>query len=141
MVIMAVDLGHVRTGLAVCDAMEMLASPAGVIHERKDEYLIEKIISAAKEHNAGGIVVGNPKNMDSSEGESAQRARAIAAALEEKGGIPVTLWDERCTTVIAHNYLNATDVRGKKRKSVVDTVAAVIILQDYIDYRRNLKND
>lgn len=139
MVIMAVDLGHVRTGLAICDAMEILASPAGTIYEKKDDYLIEKIIKAARENKAEEIVVGNPKNMDSSEGESAQRAKLIAGAVEEKSGIPVKLWDERCTTVMAHGYLSAADVRGKKRKAVVDTVAAVIILQDYLDYRRNLK--
>ena len=81
--------------------------------------------------------MGLPKNMDGSEGESAQNAREFGALLQEKTGLPVAFVDERGTTVTAHGYLNQTDVEGKKRKAVVDSVAAVIILQNYLDYRRN----
>lgn len=137
MIIMSVDLGHVRTGLAICDSMEMLASPLMVINEKKEDILIEKIITEAQKNGAAQIVVGCPRNMDGTEGESAQRARRLAEMIEENSKLPVSMWDERCTTKVAHTYLNATDTRGKKRKSVVDAVAAVIILQDYLDYRRN----
>ena len=83
------------------------------------------------------IVVGNPKNMDGSSGESAQRAAAFAARLEELTGLPVRLWDERMTTVSAIGFLNETDVRGKKRKAVVDTVSASIILENFLQNRKN----
>ena len=82
------------------------------------------------------IVVGHPKTLDGSCGESAQRAAQFAEDLKIATGLPVTLWDERMTTVTAHSYLNEADVRGKKRKAVVDTVAATVILQDYLEYRR-----
>lgn len=137
MVIMAVDLGKVRTGLAVCDKGQLLASPAGVISERSREALAEEIAKSAKEKKVELFVVGLPKNMDGSEGESAQSARAFADILREKTGLPVKMQDERGTTVTAHNYLNNTNTRGKKRKSVVDSVAAVIILEDYLNYLKN----
>ena len=137
MKIMAVELGKARTGLAVCDAGELLASPAGVIEEYHQERLLQKVAGAAKERGAELLVVGLPRNMDGSEGESAQNARRFAQELEAASGIPVKLCDERGTTITAHGYLNATDTRGKKRKAVVDAVAATIILQDYLDYRRN----
>ena len=86
------------------------------------------------------LVVGLPLNMDGSAGESAQNALAVADRLREVTGLPVEMKDERGTTVSAHNYLNTTDTRGKKRKAVVDAVAATIILQDYLDYRRNQRN-
>ena len=78
--------------------------------------------------------------MDGSEGESAQRCRSFAEKLQNETQLPVTLRDERGTTITAHGYLNSTDTRGKKRKAVVDAVAATIILQDYLDFRRNQKN-
>lgn len=137
MKIMAVDLGKARTGLAVCDAGELLASPAGVIEEYNRERLLQKVAAAAKERGAELLVVGLPRNMDGSEGESARNARSFAQELETAAGIPVKLCDERGTTITAHGYLNETDTRGKKRKAVVDAVAATIILQDYLDYRRN----
>ena len=95
------------------------------------------ISAKAAELKAELLVVGLPKNMDGSEGESARNAREFAQQLEEVSGLPVRLSDERGTTLTAHNYLNATDTRGKKRKAVVDAVAATIILQDYLDFRRN----
>ena len=137
MKILAVDLGRARTGLAISDCNECLASPAGVIEERNDERLLQKVAQRAKELKAQEIAVGLPRNMDGSEGESAQRARAFAEKLEEISGLSVVLRDERGTTITAHGYLNATDVRGKKRKAVVDSVAATIILEDYLSFRRN----
>jgi putative holliday junction resolvase len=137
MILLAVDLGKARTGLAVCDENEVLASPAGVVSEWNPERLLERIAEEAKSRGAKEIVVGLPRNMDGTEGESAQNARAFAERLGERTGLPVHLQDERGTTITAHNYLNETDTRGKKRKAVVDAVAATVILQAYLDYRRN----
>ncbi len=137
MVILAVDLGKARTGLAVCDKEEMLSSPLTQINEYNRENLIEKISRIADERKAELIVVGLPKNMDGSEGESAQNAREFASELNKATGIDVDMQDERGTTITAHNYLNTTNTRGKKRKSVVDTLSATIILEDYLRKRKN----
>ena len=137
MIIMSVDYGDVRTGLAVCDKNEILASPVTVVTESDAERLIEKIITAAKERKAEAFVVGLPKNMDGSEGFRAEACKEFASLLSEKSGLDVTLYDERLTTVSAHNALNATNTRGKKRKAVVDAVSAVMILEDYMAFRKN----
>jgi putative Holliday junction resolvase len=136
MKILAVDLGLKRTGVAVCDAQERLASRIGTIEEWDLARLAERIAALAAERGAEQLVVGHPRNMDGSRGESAQRAEGFARTLAEKTGLPTELWDERMTTVSAIGYLNQTDVRGKKRKQVVDTVAATIILEDYLQARR-----
>ncbi len=130
MVIMSVDLGKARTGLALCDKTEFLASPYKVIFEKSPQKLLQKVADAAKEAKAALIVVGLPKNMDGSEGESAQNARAFAAQLAELTGVETVMQDERGTTITAHSFLNDTNTRGKKRKNVVDEVAATIILQN-----------
>jgi putative Holliday junction resolvase len=135
--ILAVDLGRARTGLAVCDEREILASPLCVVEEWNRQKLLERVTEEAKRLGVGRIVVGLPRNMDGSEGESAQNARAFAQSLQEYSEIPVVMQDERGTTVTAHSYLNDTDTRGKKRKAVVDAVAATVILQDYLLLRRN----
>ncbi len=137
MIILSVDYGDVRTGVAVCDKFEILASPVCVIEEKDANRLAEKICKITTEQKAEIIVLGLPKNMDSSEGFRAQQCKEFAELLKEKSGLTVELQDERLTTVSAHNALNAVNVRGKKRKAVVDAVAAVMILQDYIDKRRN----
>lgn len=137
MIIMAVDLGKARTGIAVCDKTEFLASPYRVINETYIEKLLDRVADCAEETKAELLVVGLPKNMDGTEGESAENARLFAQRLKEKTGLPVEMKDERGTTITAHNYLNITDTRGKKRKAVVDAVAATIILQDYLDYRKH----
>lgn len=137
MIILGVDLGKARTGLAVCDSMEIIASPLKVLEERDTERLVEKIAEEAAEVKAEIIVVGLPRNMDGSEGESAQSAREIGKALAVASGLPVDYIDERGTTITAHGFLNETNTRGKKRKAAVDAVAATIILQNYLDYRRN----
>lgn len=137
MKILAVDLGKARTGLAVCDEGEILASPAGVISEWNRAKLLQKIAAEANRRAVGEIVVGLPRNMDGSERESAQNARSFAENLRALVPVPVVMQDERGTTITAHNYLNDTDTRGKKRKAVVDAVAATVILQDYLAYRKN----
>lgn len=137
MIILAVDLGKARTGLAVCDQGEILASPLAVIREGYEPRLAEAIARAAKESGAGLLVMGLPRNMDGSEGESAQNARKMGETLKALTGLPVDFCDERGTTVTAHGFLNETNTRGKKRKNVVDAVAATIILENYLQYRRN----
>lgn len=139
MIIMSVDLGKARTGIAVSDSGESFAFPKTVITEYNTDKLIDKICGLAKENSAELLVVGYPKNMDGSAGWRADECKEIADKLNEKSGIETVLWDERCTTVSAHTALNFTDTRGKKRKQVVDAVAAVIILEDYLSYRKNKK--
>ena len=131
------DLGLARTGIAACDSLELLASPVTVIFEKNENALIDKIVQQSRELSIERIVVGLPKNMDGSCGERAVECERIAGIIAEKSGIETVMWDERCTTVSAINALNVTNTRGKKRKAVVDAVAAVMILQSYLDYRRN----
>lgn len=140
MIIMSVDLGKARTGIALSDSGESFAFPKEVITEYNTERLIDKIILKAKEYSAERIVVGLPKNMDGTLGWRAEECSGIAEKIKENSGIEVVLWDERCTTVSAHTALNFTDTRGKKRKNVVDAVAAVIILEDYLTYIKNQKS-
>jgi len=136
MIRLGIDLGKARTGLAICDRQEMLAVPLCVVAERNPEKLLNVICAKITETGAEMAVVGLPKNMDGSEGESAVSARAFAKTLSEAARISVDMQDERGTTVTAHNYLNDTNTRGKKRKQAVDTVAATVILQSYLDMRR-----
>lgn len=137
MIIMSVDLGKARTGIAVSDSGESFAFPKTVITEYNTEKLVQKICACAEEYSAELIVVGLPKNMDGSEGERADECRQIGEKIATASSKNVVMWDERCTTVSAHTALNFTDTRGKKRKAVVDAVAAVIILEDYLKFRKN----
>lgn len=137
MIILSVDYGKVRTGIAICDKQEIIASPVTVITETRQEALAEKIAEISSKKGAELIVMGLPRNMDGTEGDSAENVRAFAEILKEKTRLNVVLRDERCTTITAHEYLNITDTKGKKRKAVVDSVAAVIILEDYLSFRRN----
>lgn len=136
MIIMSVDLGKARTGIAVCDATQTLASPVTTLKEYNPDRLLEKVAQLAVEKKAEMLVVGLPKNMDGTEGESAQNAREFAARLQELTGLDTDMQDERGTTITAHGFLNQTNTRGKKRKDVIDTVSAVIILEDYLARRR-----
>ena len=136
MVILSIDLGDSRTGVAVCDKLEMLASPVTVIHERYMPHILSQVSALAIERQAERIVVGHPKNMDGTVGDRARKCALFAQEIGELTGLPVVLWDERLTTVAAHQALDNTHTFGKKRKAVVDSVAAVMILQSYLDYRR-----
>ena len=133
MIIMSVDFGDVRTGIAVCDKMQILASPVCVITEKDREKLADKIKNLAIERKVERICVGVPQNMDGSYGFRSEACREFGALLNEKTGIEVDFQNERLTTVSAHNILNTVDVRGKKRKAVVDAVSAVLILEDYMN--------
>ncbi|MGN0569448.1 MAG: Holliday junction resolvase RuvX [Candidatus Fimenecus sp.] len=132
MIVMAVDYGDARTGVAVCDKMQILASPVCVISEKDKNILAEKIKALAIEKKAERICVGLPQNMDGSYGFRSDACREFGELLEEKTGLDVVFQNERLTTVSAHNILNSADVRGKKRKAVVDAVSAVLILEDYL---------
>ena len=140
MIIMSVDLGKARTGIAISDINESFAFPKDVIKEYNTERLVNKICEKANEYTAELIVVGLPKNMDGSLGFRALECEEIADKIRNLSNKEVIMWDERCTTISAHTALNYTDTKGKKRKEVVDAVAAVIILEDYLSYRKNSKS-
>ncbi|MDR1805299.1 MAG: Holliday junction resolvase RuvX [Clostridium sp.] len=139
MVILGVDFGSARTGLAACDAGEVLAYPVGRIDCKGKSLaaIAAQISEQAKSLGAAEIVVGCPRNMDGSESEMTVKCKAFTDILRKQSELPIILRDERLTSVMAHNALSGTDVRGKKRKAVVDSAAAVIILQEYLDFRRN----
>lgn len=137
MIILSVDYGDKRTGIAVCDKFEMLASPVCVITEWNRNVLAQKVVDIADERKAEEIVIGLPKNMDGSKGFRADACEELAEVIKGLTEISVTFWDERLTTVSAHRILTENNVRGQKRKNVVDAVAAEIILQDYLDFRKN----
>ncbi len=132
MIILSVDYGDMRTGVAVCDNMGILASPVGVVKGDYAPKVAKEINQIAIDKNAELIVVGLPKNMDGSEGDRAEKCREFAKLIEEVSGIKTVMCDERLTTVSAHRALSAVDVRGQKRKDVVDAVSAVMILEDYL---------
>ena len=133
--IMGVDFGDARTGVAVSDLLCTLVGTTTVIHSRNQEKTIAQICTMVKESDVGEIVVGLPKNMDGSEGPRAELCRAFADALGAATGMPVHLWDERRTTVEAHNILSQHNYHGKKRKDTVDAVAASLILEGYLAFR------
>lgn len=142
MIIMAVDYGKVRTGIALCDKKEILSFPLGTIEEKNSDILCDKIAEKIKENKAELIVFGLPKNMDGTLGESAKNVQNLAENLHTKTNMEIDFWDERRTTVTAHEYLNETNTRGKKRKSIIDAVSAVIILENYLNFRKsNMRNN
>ena len=132
--IMAVDFGDTRTGLAVSDISRLLAGGIGYVSPGGIEKTADAVAEVAREQRAAAIIVGLPVNMDGSEGGRAARCRKFAAMLSERlDGIPVAMFDERMTTMTASRYLNETNTRGKKRKTVIDTLSAQIILQNCLD--------
>lgn len=133
MIIMSVDYGDARTGVAFCDAKEILASPYCVVNEKYKPKLVDKLAVIAADKKAEKIIIGLPVNMDGTYGYRCDECRELGDMLNQKTGIDVEYQDERLTTVIAHGYLNDNNVRGKKRKETVDAVSAVIILQSYLD--------
>ncbi|MBQ7859291.1 MAG: Holliday junction resolvase RuvX [Faecalibacterium sp.] len=138
MKILAVDYGDSRTGLAVCDPTEFLASPVTPqIEERSMGKVADKVVAAAKAQNAQLIVLGLPRNMDGTEGSRAQKCRKLGTLLEEKSGLPVRMWDERQTTITAAGILSENGTFGKKRKAVLDSVSATVILENYLAWRKN----
>ena len=133
--VMGVDYGDARTGIAISDLLCSIVGTTTVIHSRNAEKTIAQICAMAKESDVGEIVVGLPKNMDGSEGPRAELCREFAARLQEATQLPVHHWDERRTTVEAHNILSQHNYHGKKRKDTVDAVAASLILEGYLAFR------
>ena len=133
---MGIDYGEARTGIAVSDALGFLAQGLGNIEERDINRLINKIAEKAAELSVELLVLGYPVNMNGTLGPKAEKVAKLGERLKEKTGLPVVLFDERCTTMAAHQFLNETNTRGKKRKGVVDTLSAQIILQNYMDSNR-----
>jgi len=131
--IMAVDFGDTRTGLAVSDGSRFLASGIGYVSPGGIEKTAEAVSAEAKEQRVAAIVVGLPVNMDGTQGSRAERCKKFARMLKEQTGLCVTTFDERMTTMTASRYLNETNTRGKKRKGVIDTLSAQIILQNCLD--------
>lgn len=130
--VMAVDFGDARTGVAISDAGGLLTGFTAVIPGRDQERVADQAAQLARERGAEALVVGLPRNMDGSEGPRAEICRKFAALLEERTGLPVTLWDERRTTVEAHQILHASGKRMKQHKKNVDAVAASLILEGYL---------
>ncbi len=131
--LLGVDFGDTRTGLAICDPSRLIASGIGYISPGGIEKCADAVAETAKKEGVAAIVVGLPVNMDGSEGSRAQRCRKFAFMVGERSGLPVAMMDERMTTMTASRYLNETGTRGKKRKTVIDTLSAQIILQNCID--------
>ena len=133
--IMAIDYGDARTGIAVSDLLCSIAGTTKVIHSRNMDKTLAEVLALLKGSDIGEIVVGLPKNMDGTEGARAELCKVFAGKLEEASGLKVAMWDERRTTVEAHNILSAHNYHGKKRKDTVDAVAASLILEGYLAFR------
>ena len=136
MKVLAIDYGDARTGVAVSDLTGSIVGFTTVIHSWNREKTLAELVRLVREQRAERIVMGFPRNMDGSEGPRAELYRAFAADLEATLGMPVRLWDERRTTVEAHNILSETGYHGKKRKNTVDAVAASLILEGYLSWLR-----
>ncbi len=134
--IMGVDYGDARTGIAVSDLLCSIVGSTCVVPSRNREKAIADIVKLCKDNSVGRIVVGLPRNMDGSEGNRAELCREFGKALGEATGLPITMWDERRTTVEAHNILSQHNYHGQKRKNTVDAVAASLILEGYLNSLR-----
>ena len=134
--IMAIDYGDAHTGIAISDATGFLTGTTTTIHSRKAEVVLEELTKLVRENRVDELVMGFPRNMDGTEGPRAELYRAFAAKVEEITGLKPVLWDERRTTVDAHRILFEAGKNAKKRKKTVDAVAASLILEGYLDFRR-----
>lgn len=134
--IMGIDYGDARTGVAISDLMCSIVGSTWVVPSRNTEKAIADIVKLAKDNMVGEIVVGLPRNMDGSEGPRAELCREFGKKLGEATGLPIQMWDERRTTVEAHNILSQHNYHGKKRKDTVDAVAASLILEGYLNFKR-----
>ena len=133
---MAIDYGDAHTGVALSDPTGLLAGTATTIHSRREEEVLGRLMELIRENRVEELVMGFPRNMDGTEGPRAELYRAFAHKLEEASGMPVRLWDERRTTVDAHRILQESGKNAKKRKKTVDAVAASLILEGYLNFKR-----
>jgi len=139
MKIMAIDYGDARTGIAISDSLGMLTGTTTVIHSWNPEKTAEETARLARENKVEELVLGFPKNMDGTEGARADLYREFAALLKAASGLEPVFWDERRTTIEAHQILTQNQYHGKKRKNTVDAVAASLILEGYLAFRKNQK--
>ena len=135
--IMAIDYGDAHTGIAISDPTGFLAGFTTVITAYRPEVVAEQVAVLAKEHGVEELVLGHPKNMDGTRGPRAEKAEAMAELLKAATSLPVVLWDERRTTIDAHQILFNSGKNAKKRKKVVDAVAATLILEGYLTYKKS----
>ena len=135
--IMAIDYGDAHTGIAVSDPTGLLAGFTTVVTAYRPEAVAQRVAELAREHRAEELVLGHPVNMDGSLGPRSEKAKAMQALLEEATGLPVVLWDERRTTSDAHHTLYQSGKNAKQRKKVVDAVAATLILEGYLTYKKS----
>ncbi|MBQ2738905.1 MAG: Holliday junction resolvase RuvX [Oscillibacter sp.] len=135
--IMAIDYGDAHTGIAISDPTGFLAGYTTVITAYRPEVVAEGIAKLVKDHGVEELVLGYPKNMDGTLGPRAEKAENMKRLLEEMIGLPVVLWDERRTTIDAHQILMAGGKNAKKRKKVVDAVAASLILEGYLTFKKS----
>lgn len=136
--VMGIDYGDARTGVAISDLLCSIVGTVTVIHSRNPEKTLDEICRLVREHQIGEIALGLPKNMDGTEGPRAELCREFADKIRQATGVPVKLWDERRTTVEAHNILSEHNYHGKKRKNTVDAVAASLILEGYLAFRKRI---
>ena len=136
MKIMAIDYGDAHTGIAISDFTCTLVGYTTVINSRKSEVVVAEICRIIAEHGVSELVLGYPKNMDGTLGPRAEKAAAFADVLREATGLQVTLWDERRTTIDAHNILMAGGKNAKQRKKTVDAVAAALMLEGFLTRRK-----
>ena len=137
--VMAIDYGDAHTGIAISDALGMLTGTTTVIHSWNPEKTAQEIARLTRENGVERIVMGFPRNMDGSEGPRAELYRAFAAQVAQTAGMEPVLWDERRTTIEAHQILSAGNYHGKKRKNTVDAVAASLILEGYLSFLASQK--
>lgn len=135
--IMAIDYGDAHTGIAISDPTGFLAGFTTTINAYRPEAVAEQIAQLAAQHGAEELVLGHPKNMDGTRGPRAEKAEAMADMLRQVTGLPVVLWDERRTTIDAHQILMGAGKNAKKRKKTVDAVAATLILEGYLTYKKS----
>ncbi|MBQ7035621.1 MAG: Holliday junction resolvase RuvX [Clostridia bacterium] len=135
--ILGIDYGEARTGLAVCDQNEMVATVIGTVHQRDKECLADHIATVCETENIEKIVLGLPKNMDGTEGFRAEHTRIFAQKLQDRmPNLPIEFYDERLSTMAASRFMMEANTKGKKKKASIDALSAQIILQDYIDRNR-----
>ena len=134
--IMAIDYGDAHTGVAVSDPTGFLAGTTTTINSWRQEVVVDELAKLIEKHRPDEVVLGFPKNMDGTDGRKADLYRELAAALEEVTGMEIILWDERRTTIDAHQILFNQGKDGRKRKKIVDAMAASLILENYLDYKR-----